>query len=536
MEFIPRNLTTKKNLRSLHTPFMKLRSRLTKRVSISSQKHKHLQNLIQKIKIQLLNLVGKYKADEMNTKVLSGLCANLTSQIVKSNTLTGGSNGKKLMYTIVVLVSLISTTFSSITDSISLIEERYVDYIDVANVPGPLLMRPLLLMFNRDEADKENKIRQMSDIIQEVNKMYVDAGSITNASFKMTTMCRDIFNDEDVQKILYKKVSTSRPRVESKEIDEWGEMVVTEPSSQVSMNDLIYSNMDLCTYSLPLPKLELDITSGEVTLQITKGRSYQEIMNVFDKLVDELQNEYGGGSAYIENQIGKLKYIQKHVYNMIHTFKTSETVHEKIVNISEYIKMYFSTFLKFEGRMVEIDKIVEFEREVTEARENHEILKLRGLLNHDSSNLISKRYLSFLTGPLFGLSDAVTDVGKNSAYGVAGVLNTFSITIIPSLMILCIMMIAIGNFMSRNKGHILDDKLILQLLRDKKVKDALLKVLHTEKFPPVENAKLKDIIDNKKLAMLTNRDDSEKIEKQPVIKVRKQRSDKGTKRNLKTDK
>jgi hypothetical protein len=390
---------------------------------------------------------------------------------LKSGEMSGGmgiQNILLLLYIFAQVASALQKVFLDVEEV-----EKYVEYQVKTNVttwPYIPIIHRLFQWVSPDEANMARDMYKIQTIVDDLNNKYIDTEK-RSAAVGIRNMCRKIFSSKEVGSILDK--------ARNHDADDFSNDAMLEDDEELDKETWAAHNLRYCE-QMPIPHFSFDTTTGVVGLHISKTPSYHDLLKRFNYLIDQL-NTYSS-DQHIENEIIKLRYITRHIIEIIDAFKYSETLIGKLSETSYLIQEYFDTFLQIENVNGDIEDKKVFERRIRINEEQNRMRRMENQQNREGMALLTSQLLSYITGMTYGVIDETTHIGEKTVTGASGILNTFIDQTKGSLVFIVLIFFIMRR--SNNSGNSTDVKFLIQELKEERgTNRELLKLVASQILP-----------------------------------------------------
>lgn len=249
----------------------------------------------------------------------------------------------------------------------------------------------------RENVANHNMNKGLKEQVESLNKhlksTFKDGTYHLSTTSKITNICRDIFLDNDVEKLLdpenvapisatyvssfYSALSPAPTPTAP----------LLEPATDGELKSPKVDYNSLCETQFPIPRLYID-ENNNIQLEITKSISYNKIADMLETLYKSAKNN--DLSDDVNVKVSQLKFLIKFVRKIDESVKQNSTDIEKFLNVFYRVQEFFFEFEKFEYQYgdpqlrenVEIKgKIMEFESMLLDEGTRHNSRKIVSTAN-----------------------------------------------------------------------------------------------------------------------------------------------------------
>jgi hypothetical protein len=232
------------------------------------------------------------------------------------------------------------------------------------------------------------------------------------ASIELEQLCQSIFDHEDIH-IIYQHAMMDM---------DW--------------TTRIQYNYELCASSFPYPMLWLE--KNRLILRISKQWSYHEIMNVFEWLLHELENEEIDSHTYLTTQIKKLQEISMYIHRITYAFQTQEYIIYRIRHTAAQIEQYYRYFLSMKDIMIEPRQYKILQEKIATSKTIRYLTELQTMEYQLSSKTNVNWFVSSWIGNIHGIFNVFGDIVESMTNHILGrPIQTFCIQCTSCIISIC---------------------------------------------------------------------------------------------------
>lgn len=376
-------------------------------------------NFSKQIKEVLILLTLKLKQD-INCKVfyktyLYSLLKDIHNNVKNENSdvKRGGGNIDSLFSQLLLLfmtmkTSLASSMIPQTSDSSLQIINKYQlsnneldDTFEKTKLVSLQNIEPYSAWFltTRENVANHNMNKELKTHVESLNKhlksAFKDGTYHLSTTSKITNMCRDIFLDNDVEKLLDPEnvapVSATYVSSFYSALSPAPAPTPTAPLLQPATDGELKSPKvdynSLCETQFPIPRIYID-QNNDIQLEITKSISYNEIAGMLEKLYKSAKNNDLLDDVNVK--VSKLNFLIKFVRKLDASVIQNSIGIDKFLNVFGRVQDFFSEFEKFEYQYgdpqlrenVEIKgKMMEFESMLLDEGTRHNSRKIVSTAN-----------------------------------------------------------------------------------------------------------------------------------------------------------